>query len=202
MRGHAESLIAAALVAAMTLGGMVGCRAESAYVWVSDLPLTSQPTTTVIGPRDTLSIDVKNQGTLSGEFVVGDSGDYRHPILGTIHVGGLTAEDAARELLARLADVVVKPSVSVSIIRTATVRVNVVGEVRTPGSYELTRGTGLLAALASAGWLTEYARRDFIFVLPAAEAGQRIRFRQRDLTDAEPHAAGFRLKDGDVVVVE
>jgi polysaccharide biosynthesis/export protein len=85
----------------------------------------------------------------------------------------------------------------------ASIRVNVVGEVKTPGAYELMRGRGLIPALAAAGWLTEFADRDKIFVI-RSEAGvsQRVRFRARELTAAEPHATGFRLKDGDVVVVD
>jgi polysaccharide export outer membrane protein len=65
------------------------------------------------------------------------------------------------------------------------------------------RGRGVIPALASAGWLTEFADRDKIFVI-RSEAGviQRIRFRARDLTAAESHSTGFRLKDGDVVVVD
>ena len=97
----------------------------------------------------------------------------------------------------------VTPEVSVSITKLAAIRVNVVGEVKTPGSYELTRGRGLIPALAAAGWLTEFADRDRIFVLRSEPGGsQRIRFRARELTAAEPHASGFRLQDGDVVVVD
>ena len=65
------------------------------------------------------------------------------------------------------------------------------------------RGRGVIPALAAAGWLTEFADRDKIFVIRSeAGATQRVRFRARELTAAEPHATGFRLKDGDVVVVD
>jgi polysaccharide biosynthesis/export protein len=79
----------------------------------------------------------------------------------------------------------------------------VVGEVKTPGSYELTRGHGVIAALAAGGWLNEFANGDRIFVI-SSEGGapRRIRFRVRELTAAEPHATAFRLKDGDIVVAE
>jgi polysaccharide export outer membrane protein len=186
----------------MSVALTVGCATESRFVWVDDIPIVSQ-NIEAIEPRDSILIAVKNQPSLSGEFLVGDHGNYSQPTLGTIPVGGKTTDVVAKELEERLKNIVVSPEVSVSITKLASIRVNVVGEVKTPGSYELMRGRGLIPALAAAGWLTEFADRDKIFVI-RSEAGvsQRVRFRARELTAAEPHATGFRLKDGDVVVVD
>jgi polysaccharide export outer membrane protein len=157
----------------------------------------------IIGPRDLILVSVRNQPALSGEFTVGDHGEYSQPTLGTISVGGQTTDAVVAELQSRLKDLLVKPEVTVSVLKLATIRVNVVGEVKTPGSYELTRGRGVIPALAAAGWLTEFANGDRILVIRSDGGNvQRIRFRARDLTAAEPHATGFRLKDGDIVVVE
>jgi polysaccharide export outer membrane protein len=176
--------------------------AESKFVWVADVPAVA-PNAEAIGPRDTILVSVKNQPSMSGEFAVGDHGEYMQPTLGAIPVAGKTTDVVARELQARLNGIVVNPEVSVSIVKGAPIRVNVVGEVRTPGTYELQRGRGVIPALAAAGWLTEFADRDKIFVI-RSESGviQRIRFRARELTAAEPLSTGFRLKDGDVVVVD
>jgi polysaccharide export outer membrane protein len=180
----------------------VGCATESQFVWVGDIPIVGQSTET-IEPRDTILISVKNQPTLSGEFLVGDHGNYSQPTLGTIPVAGKTTDAVASDIEKRLNGVVVTPEVTVSITKLASIRVNVVGEVKTPGSYELVRGRGIIPALAAAGWLTEFADRDKIFVIRSEAGGsQRVRFRARELTTAEPHATGFRLKDGDVVVVD
>jgi polysaccharide export outer membrane protein len=183
-------------------GAFVGCATESPFVWVQDLPLAGD-TQGIIGPRDTILISVRNQPALSGEFPVGDHGEYLQPTLGTISVAGKTTEAVVADLQGRLRDLLVKPEVTVSVIKTATIRVNVVGEVKTPGSYELTRGHGVIPALAAAGWLNEFANGDRIFVIRSEGAApERIRFKARELTAAEPHATGFRLKDGDIVVAE
>jgi polysaccharide biosynthesis/export protein len=195
---RARALTTAGLALALT----VGCATESRFVWVADVPIVAQNGET-IEPRDTILVSVKNQPTLSGEFPVGDHGNYSQPTLGTIPVAGKTTDAVASDIEKRLNGIVVTPEVTVSITKLASIRVNVVGEVRTPGSYELVRGRGLIPALAAAGWLTEFADRDRIFVLRSETGGsQRIRFRARELTAAEPHASGFRLKDGDVVVVD
>jgi protein involved in polysaccharide export with SLBB domain len=191
------------LVAALTLGAAaLGCGTEHAFRWVQDLPVAPGDGA-MIEPRDTILVSVKNQPALSGEFLVGDRGEYSQPTVGTISVGGKTTATVVAELQNSLTGVLVKPEVMVSIIKIAAVRVNVVGEVKAPGAYELTRSRGVTSALATAGWLTEFANRDRIFVIRSdGTAAQRIRFRAADLTAAEPHAIGFRLQDGDVVVVE
>lgn len=189
------------LLLSLAIAVWTGCATERPYTWVHDLPLP-EAAAPVIAPRDTIAVDVRNQAALSGEFPVGDGGDYRQPGLGPIHVEGRTTDAIAAELNERLKELLVKPEVRVSIVKTGSVRINVVGEVRTPGSYELGRGRGLLAALAAAGWLTEFASRDRIFVLRHGAPETRIRFRARELTAAEPHAARFLLQDGDVVVAE
>lgn len=191
------------LTVALTLGAAsIGCVTEHAFQWVQDLPIVPADGA-VIEPRDTILVSVKNQSSLSGEFVVGDRGEYSEPTLGAVSVAGKTTSAVVAELQNSLNGVLVKPEVTVSITKIAAVRVNVVGEVKTPGSYELTRSRAVISALATAGWLTEFANKDRIFVIRSEGAAiQRIRFRAADLTAAEPHAIGFRLQDGDVVVVE
>ena len=192
-----------ACVATLTfVAAGLGCGTEHAFRWVQDLPVSASDGTT-IEPRDTILVSVRNQPALSGEFLVGDRGEYSHPTIGTVSVGGKTTATVVAELQTSLTGVLVKPEVTVSIVKIAAVRVNVVGEVKTPGSYELTRSRGIMSALATAGWLTEFANKDRIFVIRTdGTAIQRIRFRAADLIAGEPHAISFRLQDGDVVVVE
>ena len=189
-------------IACLSAALAVGCATESHFVWVDEIPIAAQ-NIEAIEPRDTILVSVKNQPSLSGEFLVGEHGNYLQPTLGTLPVAGKTTEALGKELEDRLKNIVVNPEVTVSITKLASIRVNVVGEVRTPGSYELMRGRGVIPALAAAGWLTEFADRNKIFVIRSDAGGtQRVRFRARELTAAEPHATGFRLKDGDVVVVD
>jgi polysaccharide export outer membrane protein len=196
------------LLLTAVVAGVGGC-AESPFVWVGDLPLTADAQS-VIGPRDTLLVLVRNQAALSGEFVVRDDGAYLQPTLGNVQVAGKDPAAVAAELKIRLSGMVIDPEINVAILKAASVRVNVVGEVKTPGSYELTHDRGVISALAAAGWLTDFARRDAVFVVRSSPRisnrppgiQERIRFRAADLTSAEPHAARFRLLDGDVVVVE
>jgi polysaccharide export outer membrane protein len=179
----------------------LGCAHDERFTWAEDLPAKNSGAEPVIHPRDTLQVEVNRQPTLSGEFIVRDDGHYSQPMVGSIHVADQTPSQAASSIAVALNGVVVAPMVSVWISKTTSIRVSVVGEVKTPGTYELTRDRGLLPALALAGWLTEFAHSDRVFVV-RVRTNERIRFRVRDITTAEPHAAEFLLADGDVVVVE
>jgi polysaccharide export outer membrane protein len=70
-----------------------------------------------------------------------------------------------------------------------------------PGTVAIERNAGLLQALANAGGLTETASRDDIYVLRSTPVPRRIRFTYELLTK-NPPTSTFRLRPGDVVVVE
>jgi polysaccharide biosynthesis/export protein len=179
-----------------------GCASTAPYVWARELPVppaTGEPT---IGPRDTLLIEVRNQRELSGTFVVGDDGLYLHPTVGSVRAAGSTPAQLAALLKRRLQGMLVEVQVGVWLTKAAPVRVHVVGEVRTPGSYELGRDHGLSAALAAGGWLTEYADKDKIFVLRSSGESPRVRFTISEISGGLPHSSRFQLRDGDTVVVE
>lgn len=182
-----------------------GCADSGPYTWAREVPLAtpaSVPGEPVIQPRDTLLVLVTNQKDISGEFPVREDGRYVQPPLGIVQAAGHTPGQLAAELRQRMQTMIVNPEIAVTISKRAPIRVNVIGEVKTPASYELERDRSVIAALAAAGWLTEYASTDRIYVVRARETPGRIRFRSQDLRRAEPHSALFQLHDGDVLVVE
>jgi polysaccharide export outer membrane protein len=185
----------------LVAASFLGCAHEERFTWSVDMPLADPVGEPVLQPRDTILVEVEKQAALSGEFVVREDGHYAQPMVGSVRVAGQTTRQVADAVAAALKDVVVTPVVRVWITKTPPIRVSVVGEVKTPGPFEMNRDRTLFAALAQAGWLTEFAHTDRVFVVRAG-SGERIRFRVRDITAAEPHAARFQLADADVVVVE
>lgn len=179
------------------------CATQRPFVWVADVR-SDEGSSAGAGlmPRDVIAVEVRDQPTMSGEFPVRDDGHFLLPMLGSVRVEGLNADQVASLLVTRLTTLLVNPKITVSIVRKAPIKVSVVGEVRAPGSFELTRDRGVLATLAVAGWVTEFAGADRIFVVRMKPAEQRIRFRLKDLTAPERSSAQFRLQDGDVITVE
>lgn len=176
-------------------------------MWARELRAAPPESTPPLRRGDRIQIFVQGQAALSGEFVVTEAGDCLHPVLGAVRVVGLQPEAVEQTLAIRLQNIVVNPVVSVRLSRAAPIEVNVVGEVRTPGRYEFTEGGTVIAALARAGWFTDFARPDRIFLIrneasSTVPALRRIRFRLSDLTRPDPRAARFALEDGDLILVE
>jgi polysaccharide export outer membrane protein len=92
--------------------------------------------------------------------------------------------------------------VTISLEEPKALSVPVLGEVTKPGTYPLDADCTVLHALAAAGGLTEFAAKDRIFVVRTGPKPLRIRFTYGLLTQAQGHAASFRLRTGDVVVAE
>jgi polysaccharide export outer membrane protein len=191
------------LLGALTLAS--GCSHAGRYVWAKDLPASVEPGY-VIGPGDLLLVRVWNDETLGGRAKVRSDGRISLPFVNDVAAAGLAPGELARTLEAQLAGYVNGPRVSVALEEEKLVAVSVLGEVAKPGVYDLPGGSGVLQALASAGGTTPWANGDRIFVLRKAAAAEarpaRIRFTQAALARAEDRSASFRLRRGDVVVVE
>jgi polysaccharide export outer membrane protein len=101
-----------------------------------------------------------------------------------------------------------EPAVSVLVREIHSFKVTVVGQVRTPGRYELKDRATAVDVIAMAGGLTDYADKSDILVLRQEQGvARRIPFAYDKLTarnaakkpsPAQPHVC---LKPGDVVVV-
>jgi polysaccharide export outer membrane protein len=198
---------AAALGTALLAGA--GCRHLGEYVWVDAYKDTRPAAKSgyTISRGDLISVRVWNQENMSGRARVRSDGMISLPFVNDVKAAGLEPESLASRLQTKLKEFIVNPVVTVSLEEAAPIDVSFVGEVTRPGVYRLDQDAGVLKGLATAGGLTTLAGRDRIFVLRRPEgAGDappvRIRFRYEALAHAEGPAARFRLRSGDVVVVE
>ncbi len=151
---------------------------------------------------DILQVRVFNQPDMSARVRVRDDGKVSIPFLNDVTAVGLTPNALAQELQTRLKEFINAPVVTISLEEARPFSVSVIGEVGKAGVYALPPGAGVLQALAAAGGLTQYASKDRIFVIRDTPARARIRFEFGQLTQAEGKAATFRLRLGDIVVVE
>ncbi len=120
-----------------------------------------QPESLLIGPGDTLHIQVFGEPELEDRIRVSDAGNIRPRLIGTIHVGGLSSGAAAAVIERALVEksFLLHPSVTVSLDDYSGRRVTVFGEVRTPGAFVLPTSASVLDVLALAGGLTDVADR-------------------------------------------
>ena len=132
-------------------------------------------------------------------YIVNKQGDIKFPILGTIHVEGMTTIELADYLTKKIGEDVEDPFVRVELIN---FRVNVMGEVTRPGAKSVSRERySVLDALADAGDLTPYGERNNILLI--REVDGKKEFHRMNLNDASILSSPyFYLQQNDVIYVE
>lgn len=135
-------------------------------------------------------------------YLVDNDGNIIFPIVGQLHVGGLTKSQAEEMILNRI-----KPYMSEAVNPIVTVRmpgyqISVIGEVARPGTFNVSREKiSILEALAQAGDLTIYGQRTNVQLIREDSTGRKSIY-TFDLTDANiinsPH---FYLQQNDVIYV-
>ena len=133
------------------------------------------------------------------KYIVNKNGDIDFPVLGTIHVAGMSTTELKNYLTSRIEENVTDPKVKVRLIN---FKVNVMGEVRTPRTIDVkSERFSIFDALASAGDMTEYGRRDNVTVIRETPDG--LVYHRLDLTNPDVIASPYYyLQQNDVVIVD
>lgn len=178
-----------------------------ALLFAAGLQAQPRPQTEyAVGPQDVLTIQVFSEPEYSGKFTVEQDGTFTYAQIGRIKAGGLTLRAIEQELKKQLADGFLKnPQVAVSIENYRSQRILILGEVRSPGEYQLAGGMTLLAALARAGSTTPTAGREAVVVRTPQNVkpgeGSEPEVIKVDLADLQAGNMGLNLPlmDGDTV---
>jgi polysaccharide export outer membrane protein len=173
--------------------------------------LISAQATYVVGPPDVLTITVFGEPDLSGKFTVEQDGTFAYPQLGRVKAAGRALRDIEQDLKTKLADGYLKnPQVSVTIETYRSQRILIMGEVRSPGEYQLAGEMTLLAALIRAGGPTPAAGREIVIVRPPVKAAGTQKGQPEDpelirvdvaALQAGNAASNIQLQDGDAINV-
>jgi polysaccharide export outer membrane protein len=112
-----------------------------------------------IGGGDLLEIKVFGVPELTDSVRVSGRGDVSLPLIGTIHLDGLTSEQSEKLIEQKLKDggFLRDPHVSIFVKEYVTQGISVMGEVSRPGVYPLLGARRLFDALSSAGGTTPKA---------------------------------------------
>lgn len=158
--------------------------------------------TYTIGAGDILSISVWKNADLTRVMQVLPDGMISFPLIGELKVAGVTVAQLKKSLQDKLAPFVPDPEISVEVQRVNSMIVYVIGRINRPGHFELVGNMNVLQALAMAGGLTPFAKRDEIKVL-RKEQDKTVEyvFDYDAVTMDENHAQNIPLRRGDVVVV-
>ncbi len=166
------------------------------------------PSGYVLSANDQVAVEVFGEDDLRTSGRLNAEGNLSLPLLGSVHLAGLTLTQATSrvtDLYAR--DYLVNPKVNVMLVGYAKRRFTVLGQVNRPGSFEMPEGSpmgiDLLEAIAMAGGYTRIAAPERITVRRHGTNGDEIL-----KVDGKRLARGaggahnnFKVQSGDTITV-
>ena len=109
------------------------------------------PQSYVLGPGDAVSVDVYGASQKTFDCTVSPDGQIVIEGFGPIQVGGLSVAAAKARIRSTLGSRYSSSRISLSLGQTRTISVNVMGEVKVPGTYTLSAFSTVFHALYMAG---------------------------------------------------
>lgn len=170
--------------------------------------IVSSPSAEATANFNVASFGVGNTGLAPGataeqpgylSYLIDNQGKIDFPVLGKLTLGGLTRSQAMSMIKAKLKDYIKDPFVTMRILN---FKVSVTGEVTQPGSFPIaTERVTLPEALAMAGDLTIYGKRDNILIIRETDGKKTYNF--VDITKADfINSPFYYLSQNDMVYVE
>ncbi len=136
-------------------------------------------------------------------YLVDNNGEIEYPVVGNIKVAGLTKNECQELVKSKIKAFLAEDEDPIVTVRMSSYRVTIIGEVRSPGVIPVgTEKMSILEALASAGDLTIYGKRDNVMLIREEANGQKTVHRL-NLNDANIISSPYYyLQQNDIVYVE
>jgi protein involved in polysaccharide export with SLBB domain len=158
-----------------------------------------------ISPQDILDISVYQEVDMAKTVRVSQDGYITYPFAGKLKVADLSViqlEEKLTEILGK--DYFVNPQVSVFVKEYHSRKVFVLGQVKSPGSYELLpeKPMTVVEAITLAGGFTELSSENRTRVIRVENgAEQNITVKVSDVTKKGDKSKDIVLKPGDIIFV-
>lgn len=168
------------------------------------------PATYQLGPGDEILIDIWGAAENNYRKKVDREGAIRIENIGPVYVSGLSIDKAKEKIISYLkkiysgigaaGDSYNKVNADVSLVGVRTVQVNIIGEVKVPGTYSLSALSTVLNALYASGGPTEKGTFRTIKVIRAGqEYGE---FDIYDYLINGSEKGNVMLRDQDIIIVK
>lgn len=165
----------------------------------------SAPAGYILTANDQVAVEVFGEEDLRANGRLNPEGNLSVPLLGSIHLAGLTLTQAASKLTDLYGrDYLVSPKVNVMLLGYAKRRFSMLGQVNKAGSFEMPEsspgGIDLLEAIAMAGGYTRIAAPERITVRRQGAGGDQI-FKVNAKRFTKGSGGGFHVEPGDTITV-
>ena len=157
------------------------------------------PQNYVLGPGDQVVIDIYGASQKSENLTVSPDGDITVPGYGPIRVAGMTVAGAQSRIRSTLGSRYASSSLKVAVGQTRTIMINVMGEVKAPGTYTLSAFATVFHALYMAGGINDLGTLRNIKVYRGGKQVTVVDVYEYILNGRL--AGNIRLQENDVIVV-
>jgi len=167
----------------------------------------------IIGPEDKLTIRVWGHEDLTTTARVSQKDKILFPFIGEIEAGGHTSGDLALCIARLLSDgYLVDPQVTVEVLEYNSQRIYVLGEVKSPGAFSLTKRIHLVEALSMAGGPAAYADEEIMLIRPKkprvgpalptdVEPGEVISICLTEVLEGDKSEQNIQIRPGDTIYI-
>ena len=169
----------------------------------------SKEAASLFNMREPVEIDLnsrslaQSRNSVFHHYLVDNEGNIDFPIIGMVHVGGMTIDSINSHIRSLVLPYFKAGSDCVVNTYIDNYEITVMGEVSKPNTFTITRNkVNVLEALAMAGDMTIYGRRDNVKILREIPDGT-FEVHELDLRDANIlNSPYYHLQQRDIVYVE
>ena len=174
---------------------------------VSNNEINLQNSQYILGPGDQIFLFFYDDNNLSGELTILNDGNIYPPLIGPISINGLTVNQALNKIKKEFSKELIKPQIQIKITKRRPLVVSVIGEVKSPGIYELNDNKlRVVDAIQSAGGITQTANIKVVKIkrrLPGNNIEYKITsLNLKDLILKGDMSQNLYLFDGDIIDVK
>lgn len=132
-------------------------------------------------------------------YLIDKEGFVDFPVLGKVHLADMSRVEANKKMIDLISIYIKNPIVNIKILN---YKISVLGEVNRPGSFQIqSERITLLEAIALAGDLTVYGKRDNIILI--READGKKSYNRIDITNSSfIESPYYYLSQNDLILVE
>lgn len=206
MQKHTSELMrtSARRIAVLTLVlGVTGCATQNANPPAPTLA-SSPDYNYIVGPGDSLNINVWRNPELSSSVPVRHDGKVSTPLVDELVAQGKTPTQIARDVETALAKFVRDPVVTVIVtnfVGPYSEQIRVVGEAAKPQFLPYKQKMTVMDVMIAVGGLTDFADGNKATIIRASDSNKRYSVRLKDLVKRGDISANVEMLPGDILII-
>lgn len=192
------------VASSLALALLAGCAGSGPTLPAAPAQASSPDYNYIVGPGDTLNINVWRNPELSSTVPVRPDGKVSTPLVDELVAQGKTPVQIARDVEQALAKLVRDPVVTVIVtnfVGPYSEQIRVVGEAAKPQFLPYKQKMTVMDVMIAVGGLTDFADGNKATLVRAAEGNKRYAVRLQDLVRRGDISANVEMLPGDVLII-